>query len=220
MANSSGSIGDIRKKFHETHELISTAYHEAGHAIYGLIHHINIGPVLVFLDKKSKRIHGFTHYDPAVLSEIQDPELFNDRLYSEIGLSYAGLVAEKRYFKIISGSDKFPMFLREGSSHDFSEAAALFEKYNLSEPGRKRYNHKQKIIKSIDRELQKHWDAVTIIAHSLFKKKKISSLEIKELLIKKTEDKEFWKKNFKVHEQLYNNSEPLDEKDIKSILYL
>lgn len=220
MTNSAGSIGNIRKKFHETHELISTAYHEAGHAVYGLLHYINIGPVLVFEDRKSKRIHGFTHYDPAILSEIQDVILFNDRLYSEIGLSYSGLVAEKRHFKMMSGSDKFPMFLREGSSHDFSEAASLFEKYNLSEPGRKRYNHKQKIIKTIDRELQKHWNAVTLIAHSLFKKKKISALEIKELLIKKSHDKDFWKQKFKIHEQLYNNSESLDEKDIKSIMDL
>jgi ATP-dependent Zn protease len=220
MTNSAGSIGNIRKKFHETHELISTAYHEAGHAVYGLIHYINIGPVLVFEDRKSKRIHGFTHYEPAVLAEIQDVILFNDRLYSEIGLSYAGLVAEKRHFKMMSGSDKFPMFLREGSSNDFSEAACLFEKYNLSEPGRKRYNHKQKIIKTIDRELQKHWDAVTLIAHSLFKKKKISAFEIKELLIKKSHDKDFWKQKFKIHEQLYNNSETLDEKNIKYIMDL
>jgi ATP-dependent Zn protease len=221
MANSNGSIGNIRKKFHETHELISTSYHESGHTIYGLIHNINISQVTVFEDKKSKRIHGFTYYNSiAPLTEIEDNELFNNRLFSEIGLSYAGLVAEKRYFKIISGSDKFPMFLREGSSHDFSEAASIFEKYNLSEPGRKRYNHKQKIIKSIDKEMQEHWDAVTIIAHSLFKKKKLSFIEIKELLIKKSDKKDFWKKKFKIIDQLYNNSEVLDENYIKHTMGL
>lgn len=218
--NSTGSIGNIRKKFHETHELISTSYHEAGHTIYGLLHFMNIGPVLVFEDKKSKRIHGFTHYDPASLSKIQDPTLFSDRLHAEICLSYAGLVAEKRHFKMISGSDKFPMFLREGSSHDFSEAADLFEKYNLSEPGRKRYNYKQKLIKLVDQELQEHWDAVTLVAHGLFKKKKIELSELKVLLTRKTENKEFWKKIFKVHDELYSNSEPLDEKEFKSILSL
>jgi hypothetical protein len=112
------------------------------------------------------------------------------------------------------------MFLREGSSHDFSEAAELFEKYNLSEPGRKRYNHKQKLLKLIDKELQEHWEAVTIVAHGLFKKKKLSYLEIKELLIKKTANKEFWKKKFKIIVQLYRNSETLDEKDIKFIMNL
>jgi hypothetical protein len=181
---------------------------------------MNVGPVLVFEDKKSKRIHGFTHYDPAGLSDIQDPVLFMDRLHAEIGLSYSGLIAEKRHFKMISGSDKFPMFLREGSSHDFSEAANLFSKYNLAEPGRKRYNYKQKLIKIVDQELQDHWDAVTLVAHGLFKKKKLSFLELRTLLTRKTEDKEFWKKVFKAHDQLYGNSEPLDEKNVKSILSL
>jgi ATP-dependent Zn protease len=218
--NSTGSIGNIRKKFHETHELISTSYHEAGHTVYGLLHFMNIGPVLVFEDKKSKRIHGFTHYDPSQLSQIQDPVLFSDRLHAEIGLSYAGLVAEKRHFKMISGSDKFPMFLKEGSSHDFAEAATLFDKYNLSEPGRKRYKYKQKLLKLVDQELQEHWDAVTLVAHGLFKKKNIELSELKVLLTRKTEDKEFWKKIFKVHDQMYSNSEPLDEKDLKSILSL
>src|SRR5678816_3676208 len=136
MANSSAGIGNIRKKFHETHELISTAYHEAGHTVYGLLHCIKIESVSVFEVKKSKRIEGFTHYDhPKDIAEIEDPVLFNERLHAEIGLSYAGLVAEKHHFKMISGSDRFPMFLREGSSCDINEAAALFQKYNLVEPG-------------------------------------------------------------------------------------
>jgi ATP-dependent Zn protease len=218
-SNNAGSIGNIRKKFHNTHELISTAYHEAGHTVYGLLHNINIESVLVFADKKTKRINGFTHYHPSDLVQIQDPELLNDRLHAEICLSYAGLVSEKRYFKMISGSDKLPMFLREGSSNDLSEAAGLFEKYNLSEPGHKRYNYKQKLIKQIDLELQENWIAITVIAHALFKKKRLSFIEIKDLLIRKAGNKEFWKKQFKILDQLYGNAEPLDEKNIKSILY-
>lgn len=216
--NSAGSIGNIRKKFHKTHELISTAYHEAGHTIYGVLHCMDIGSVLVFEDKKSKRIHGFTHYDPALLSKIKDSSLFNDRLHAEICLSYAGLVAEKRHFKMISGSDKFPMFLREGSSHDFSEACALFQKYSLCKPGRERYRYKQKLIREIDQELQEYWNAVTLVAHALFKKKKVDFTELKDLLTRKSEDKEFWKKKFKTIEQMYCNSEGLDEKEQKYIL--
>jgi ATP-dependent Zn protease len=213
-----GSIKNIRKKFHITHELISTAYHEAGHTIYGLLHHMKINSVLVFQDKITKRIHGFTQYDPPDLSEIEDNHLFNDRLHAEICLSYSGLVAEKRYFKMISGTDKFPMFLREGSSHDFSEAAALFQKYGLCKPGRERYNYKQRLIKQIDKELYEHWDAVTLIAHKLFKRKRINFLEMKSLLIRKSENKDFWKKQFKELDKMYNNFDDLDEKDQKYIL--
>jgi hypothetical protein len=221
MSNSdSRSIADVRKKFYETHELISTSYHEAGHLIYGLLHNLDIISVLVFVDKRSKRIEGELHYDPPALSEIKDPVLRNNRLHAEIGLSYAGLVAEKHYFKLISGSNKFPMFLKEGSSRDFLEAGKLFDKYKLSKPGIKRFKYKQKILKQIDIELQNNWNAITLIAHGLFKKKRFSLLELRKILTKKTKNKDFWKKKFKINDKLYGNFEPLDEKDIKSILSL
>jgi hypothetical protein len=218
--NSAGTIGNIRKKCHETFELISTSYHEAGHTVYGLLHLIKIESVSVFENKKSKRIEGFTHYDSASLEQFSDPELFSERLHAEIGLSYSGLVAEKRHFKMVSGSDKFPMFLRDGSSNDTTSAAALFQKYNLVEAGKKRYNYKQRFIKTVDQELQEHWDAVTLVAHGLIKKKKIYFPELQEILTRKTEDKQFWKDQFKAINYFYNNAEHLDEKDIKCILSL
>jgi hypothetical protein len=218
-SNTTGSLRYIRKKFHETHDLISTSYHEAGHIIYGTLHGINMGTVCVFKSKNSNAVSGKSYYE-LELSDIQDPVLFDDRLHALIGLSYAGFVAEKSHFKMISGSDKFPMFLKDGSSDDFSEATALFEKYNLSEPGRKRYNYKQKLIRTVGQELQENWDAVTLVAHGLFKSKRIVIQELKELLTKKSENKDFWRKKFKVLEELYGNSEPLDEKDIRSILSL
>lgn len=221
MANNNpGSIGHIRKKFHQTHELISTAYHEAGHTVYGLLHLMDVGSVMVFTDKKSKRIEGFAHYQPAELNAIQDLTLFNDRLHAEICLSYAGLVAEKRFFKMICGSDKFPMFLRDGSSHDTSEACELFQKWGLCKPGRERYNYKQKLIKQIDRELVENWDAITLVAHGLFKKKRLYFSDLQNLLTKKSKDKQFWREKFKAINQLYKNGATLDEKEVKSILSL
>lgn len=221
MSSNPGSIGNIRKKFYETHEFISTAYHEAGHTIYGLLHHVKVESVSVFIDKKSKRIEGFTHYDDnPELANIKDPILLNDRLHTEIGLSYSGLVAEKRYFRMISGSDKFPMFLREGSSNDINSAAALFQKYNLIEAGRKRYNYKKKMMKLIDQELLENWDAISAVAHALFKKNKINYLELQEVLTKKTEHRKFWKEQFKSIDSFYENIEALDEKHLKYILSL
>lgn len=218
MAGNAGSLSNIRKKFHKIHDLISTSYHEAGHTIYGLLHGMHIESVLVFETKKTKRIEGFTAYHPIEFSEIQDPELLSDRLHASICLHYSGLVAEKRLFRMISGSEQFPMFLKEGSSTDFSEAAALIERFNLVESGRKRYNYKQKLLKEIDSELQDNWDAVTLVAHALIKKKKLHLPDLKTLLIKKSDDREFWKNQFKIFDELHLNSEPLDEKEIKSIL--
>ncbi len=218
MANNLVSIGNIRKKFHKTHELISTSYHEGAHVIYGLLHLINIESATVFENRRSKRIEGYTEYHSMPIESIQDTDLFNEFLHAEICLSYAGLVAEKRLFKMISGSDKFPMFLRDGSSNDIKEAAALFQKYSLAEPGRQRYNYKQTLIKAIDKELQEHWDAISLISHNLFKKKTLLYSDIKNILIKKSKNKEFWKKQFKNIEYIYENDLSLKEKDLKSFI--
>jgi hypothetical protein len=218
--NSTASIGNIRKKFHEIHELISTSYHEAGHTVYGLLSLMKIESVCVFADKKSKRIEGFTHYNSPRLDFIQDNTLFGNRLYCEIGLSYAGLIAEKRHFKLISGSDKFPMFLKEGSSLDIESAAQLFQKYNISEPGKKRYQFKKKIIKEVTQDLNDSWDDVALIAHALFKQKKLYFSDLKNLLTKKSKEKEFWKNQFRLIGFIYNKSQALDENDLKSILSL
>ena len=60
--NGVGTIANVRKKFHSTHELITTSYHEAGHAVYGLLKCMKIEEVSVFENKKTKRIEGFTYY--------------------------------------------------------------------------------------------------------------------------------------------------------------
>lgn len=219
MANNGiGTIDEIRKKSHQIHEFISTAYHEAGHTIYGLLHFMKIESVYIFEEKKSKRIEGFTHYTSPPLDSIQDPTLLDNRIYSEIGLSYSGLVAEKYYFKTASGSDKFPLFLRDGSSHDTYSASQVIRKYNLAPPGRKRYDFKKKIIREINHELQENWDAVTLVAHALFQKKKLSYSELKDLLTKKGKNKSFWKEQFKSINYLYDNAAHLGEKDFKEML--
>lgn len=203
--NGAGSIGDIRKKVTKTYEFISTSYHEAGHAVYGLLHLMRIDSVNVYEDKKLKRIHGFTHYNSTALETIEDTAFLADRAIAEIGLSYAGLVAEKHQFKLASGSDKFPLFLKDGSSEDTMSASAIIRKYNMAPPGRKRYEFKKKMIKKVGYELQDHWDAVTIIAHALFRRKQLSFFDVKELLTKKTKDKKFWKEQFKLIASMYDD---------------
>jgi ATP-dependent Zn protease len=215
----SRSIANIRKKCHETFELISTSYHEAGHVVYGLLYLIRVDSVSVFEEKRSKRILGLTHYFHIDLEKITDAEILTDRLIAEIGFAYAGIVAEKRQFKIISGSDKMPMFLKEGAFSDINSSAVLFQKYNLVEAGKKRHAYKQKLTKAVDRTLIEHWNAITVIAHALVKRKKLNYLELQKLLTTKTNNKKFWKEQFKQVEIFNANIDPLDEKAIKSILF-
>ena len=220
MANGTGSIEEVRKKLTYTHDLISTSYHEAGHAVYGLLHFVKVPSVFVFQNKKNKRIEGFCHYEsPTEIKGVLDLSLRNELVKNEICLKYAGLTAEKYHFKTVSGSDKFPMFLRDGSSDDTLSAAALIRTYDLVPPGRKRYSFKKKLIKDTLEDLKDNWDAVTLVAHALFQKKRLSYWDLKKLLTKKTNDKEFWKEQFKAINYLFDNIEGLDEKDLKSLIY-
>lgn len=213
-----GSINDLRKKVTQTQESISTSYHEAGHAIYGLLCSKYIESVYIFENKKTKRIDGFTHYESHEIKNINDSELLNNRLTVEVCLLYAGLAAEKHQFKLMSGSDKFPIFFRDGSSDDTLTASSIIRKHNLAPPGKKRYAYKKKLIKEIIKDLKDNWEAVTLVAHALFKRKKLSFLDLKTILTKKTKNRDFWKEKFKTIDQLYNNAGDLDEKTLKSIL--
>lgn len=218
--NGVGSIDDIRKKITKIHELISTSYHEAGHTVFGLLHGMKIESVCVFQNKRNKRVEGFTHYNSPDMEEIEDADLFNYLLNSEICIKYAGLAAEKYHFKTISGSDKFPIFLRDGSSDDTLTAAALIRQYNVAQPGKKRYAYKKKVIRETLHILQDNWEAVTLVAHALFQKNHLSYNELKDLLIKKSSNKQFWKEQFKAINYICENHETLDEKSLKSILSL
>lgn len=216
MATGARTLESIRKKFAQTHEMIFVSYHEAGHAVYGLLHFMKIDPVYVCETKKQKRMWGVTHFESVLdLKKIQDTNLDFERVYTEICMQYAGLTAEKYHYKTMSGSDKFPMTFKQGSESDTSTAAALIRQYNLAPPGRKRYAYKKKLIKETLKELQDNWDAVTLVAHALFEKRKLTFLDLQNLLTKKSKNKSFWKEQFKTINYIFNNSEELDEKEIR-----
>ena len=219
MANGAGSIAEIRKKVTKTHEFISTSYHEAGHTIYALLHLMRVSSVSVFEDKKLKRVHGNTYYEyPSDFDEIQDPDLLNTLVRAEVGISYAGLIAEKSLFRSISGSKQTPTFISDGSSDDNKSAREVIKKYNLAPPGPKRTLYKQKLMREVQQELHDNWDAVMVVSHALFRHRRLSFSDLQELLIKKTHNKKFWKDQFKKINYFYDNSQSLDEKDLKIIL--
>jgi len=217
MAQSAKSISSFRKKVAHTHGYITASYHEAGHIIYAFLHYMTVHAAQVYQDKKTKRIDGWTHYDCLNLDTIEDSAILAERLQAEVGLSYAGLVAEKLQFKQHSGSDKLPSFLGDASLQDLSEASKMIKKYQIVPAGSKRYNYKKRMVRQVLRELEEHWDAVTLIAHALYQKKRLNFAELKNLLTKKTENKKFWKERLKIIENFYQNDE-LDEKKFKVIL--
>jgi hypothetical protein len=219
MAKGSGSIAEIRKKVTKTHEFISTSYHEAGHTIYALLHLMRVSSVSVFENKRVKRIHGNTYYEcPSDFDEVEDANLLNMLVKAEVGISYAGLIAEKSLFRSISGSKQTPTFISDGSTDDNKSAREVIKKYNLAPPGPKRTAYKQKVMREVQKELHTHWDAVMIVSHALFRHHRLSFEDLRELLTKKSRNKKFWKEQFKKISYFYDNNQNLDEKDLKSML--
>lgn len=206
MAKGAASAVQIRNKMAKTHELISLCYHEAGHTLYGLLHFFKVNPVSLFENPKEKRIWGITsYYLPMDITKTDDKFLINYFVQSEICLNYAGLTAEKLFYKKTSGSDKFPFVLKMGSEEDTVAAANLIKTHNLAPPGPKRYLFKKKLIKNTSIILNEYWDDITLISHSLFQKKKLNFLELKDLLCKKSVNKVFWKEHLKNMDVIFND---------------
>jgi len=194
------SINEVRKKVTKTYELISTSYHEAGHTIFALFHRMKVNSVYVFEHKILKRIHGFTQYE---CGNSEENTNITALLEQEIGLSYAGLLTEKHHFKSISGSDQVPMFIKEGSSDDLLAIRQIIQKYNPVPAGKERNAYKKKIARKSLTMLIEHWEAIDLVAHSLFKHKRLSYQDLKVLLTTKSRNRKFWKETFKEIDQIF-----------------
>lgn len=214
------SMFDITQKITSIHEMISTSYHEAGHAVYALLCGVKVPSIVISQNKTDNVVEGFCYYEIPYFPNVKDDNIILGLINYEIGIKYAGLAAEKHFFKNISGSDKFPIFLRDGSSDDTLSAAAIIRQYNVVPPGKKRYQFKKRIIREVLNVLKIHWEDVTLLSHFLFAKKKVSFYDIKDLFIKKSQNKKFWRKQFKNIQHIAENNLSIDEKNIKYILGL
>lgn len=137
----------ISLKIAQNYRVISVAYHEASHIVCALLFYINVSEVII--DEGKRGVGGTTHYDmfyPDDKYNDIDIKLRNYLIYSEIYLKYAGLAGEKIYFRDMSGSDKFPVVLKFGTEPDMRESADIIKKYNLAEPGNKRYLFKKENV--------------------------------------------------------------------------
>ncbi len=220
----SSNLGVITKKQSFDYELLSTCYHEAGHTVCGLFNLIKIDWVRVatltkIKNKVTYKLDGDTTYveiyDP---TKAIDDEFRHLILMAELRMTYAGFVAEKIYYQDISGSNSFPQILQLGSSTDIQEASSIIKKYNLCTPGKDRKKFKNSIIKEITKILEVQWDAIKLIAHMLYRYKKLSYEELANLLCKKSKYKLIWRRKFKLISKVYTTKKMISELEIKEII--
>ena len=207
------TINSVDKKQSYDYELIAQAHHEAGHTICALYNLMKITSVVVMNNRENG--DGKTEYlftDPDLLLNENIIQL---QLEFELQVSYAGLLAEKIYYKDICGSDKFPMHLKKGSSGDIKEASNLINKYKIAPAGNARTQLKKQVQKDTNLILQEHWSDVKLVAHSLYRKKRLNFDDLKFILTRKSEFSDFWKERFKHIKSI--NDKNISEDDLESL---
>jgi len=199
-------------KLSQNLSMITTCYHEAGHAILALLMFCKVESLFI---QKDRRVSGEANYN-TIQSEIK--EINDFVISSEINILYAGMLAEKIFYEDITGSKILPNVLKDGCEDDIRKVSDIIKKNNLAPPGEKRYRYKKKIQNSTKRLLNENWDAVRAVAHSLFERKKLNFEDLKLILSKKTHNSKFWKDQFKYINLFIDQNKPLDNKDIKIII--
>lgn len=200
--------------------IISVSYHEASHAICALLHFMYVPEVAVV--ESRHQVSGYTNYELFVpehrLDEVEK-KIKDYVILSEIYLKYAGLMGESIQFEDMSGSKKLPSILKIGNEPDIKEAGQLVKKYNLVEPGEKRYLYKQKLLRKITSLLREYWTDVKLVSYSLYDRRKLQYGDLKQLLTKKSKNKQFWQEQFKEIDYLFKNREK-EEKDNVDIIHI
>lgn len=187
------------------HEAITVAYHEAGHVLIALLSYSKI--VSAFLSSEEKDIIGLTEYD--LFLDFDDTEDYNLSKYlinSYICINYAGMLAEKINLKKMTGTDIFPKSFKNGCYVDLEEINNIINKYKLCENGKSKTVFKNKMMKKTTQLLEYYWDDLVLIAHAIYKNK-ISHKDLKKVLLK-SENKEFWKEQFKKINFIHKNKYP------------
>lgn len=205
---------DVKKQALD-YGIIACSFHEASHTVCAIHNCIKISSVHTSSETVNE---GTTDYYTLDVSVFEDNDLLTILLMQELQVLYGGLVGEKIYYREICGSEKFPMHLRIGSSSDISAASNLIVNHDLAKPGKHRMLLKKKIQSDVAAILNEHWSAVKIVAHALYKKKRLSFEELQHLLTRKTDNKDFWKDRFKKIRLLYNETSNLDETSIRDII--
>lgn len=200
---------------------VSTAYHEATHALFAILAFFKIEKVEIFSNKKKKDndyeacgvTSFFSHLDYTSNTILQ-----RDFAISEIIVNYSGVVGEQFLFKQISGVKKAPGYIKKSGYVDNNNSKKIFKKYLID------YNitvtaFKASVFKKIESILESYWEDVKLIAISLLFNKKLKHNDIKNILTKKSKSKHFWKQKFKVIDIMFGkNNIVLSDYCLMSIL--
>lgn len=196
------------------------SFHEAGHTLLCLLNFSRVEVVKIGIVSGLTDIqYGETTYESVFEhSKFSNSLLFNFNIHSEIAILYAGQESERHLFKECSGSNKFPFFLKNGSHFDKKQAHQLIKRYINVSAGLERAAFKKAAIKETYNTIHENWKDVQLIAHALFKSKRLFYKNLKKLLTTKSKNKEFWKNQFRAIDKIFREKEKIDAGELQVIL--
>lgn len=108
--------------------------------------------------------------------------------------------------------------MQRGSKEDLKYINKLIKENNLAVPGKDKTKFKNKLFKETVNLLDQNWEDISILVHLLFKKRRIEFYDIKNSLIKKSNNKIYWKTKLKLVEKVNSTEFFLDEQILKKLL--
>lgn len=206
------------KKQSIDYSLIAASHHESGHCLVALLNLIQVSDVGVAIDGSDAV--GLTQFYMYKNTVIEDRELHELLVLSDLLVAYAGLQAERLYYKDICGSSKFPLHLKVGSAEDTASAYKLIRTNNLATPGKETSILKKKLQSEVEQMLIAYWDDVKLVAHQLYKRRRLYYRDLRSMLCRKpNENREFWKSIFKKIDFIHHDTKVPEEQEVKEVLY-
>jgi hypothetical protein len=203
-------------------ELILMSWHESSHAVVALCNNFEVCFVSV---RNPTEKDGKTEFRTTA-DDVKDPELHRVLIINELEAMYAGLIGERLLYRELCGTTKYPRHLQIGLSYDIKLASQIIRRHELAPPGKETALFKKNIHRKVEKILLDHWGSVKLIAHTLHKKRKISSFEeLRLLLTRKSNEKEFWRDKLSKIKLIYGayddneNEQPTDEFIKKVLIY-
>ena len=198
------------------YDKLSICYHESSHCIISILSFMQPDTIeLTSIPEPEGACKCFYFKN---LKDIEDYNLFKYLFDKDICMRSAGMLGERLLYKKLTNIKVFPNILKSHSREDIKDIANLFKTYNIASPGKKRQIYKNKLIRETSNLLEIYWVDVILLAQSLFQRKKLNYLDIKSILVKKSENRNFWKLQFKKIERIFKNLERLAEVDIMAII--
>jgi len=195
------------------YELIHTSYHESAHTICALLCLTKIDYVKIFEEETSNDL-GETVFTTLDEESFLDENLKKVRIISEIYIRLSGINADKILFRKNCGLNKTPKNILDRSYEDLKVSSSIIKKHIVNSKKEK------KIIKNLFMKesyniIENNWDDISLISFYLLKKKYLSYIDLKKILTTKSNNKIFWKNQFKILKKMFINKQGVDEYFVK-----